>query len=413
MTDVNPFESAQKQFDEAAELMKLDKNISKILRTPERVLTVYLPVKMDNGEIKIFKAFRIQHSHARGPCKGGIRYHPNVSLNEVKALSMWMTFKCAVVGVPFGGAKGGVIVNPKELSETELENLSREYIRKVADIIGPHKDVPAPDVYTNAKIMNWMREEYEKITNDEKSLAVITGKPVDKGGSKGRDKATAKGAAFILEEAFSKVDAERKTVAIQGYGNAGHVFAELISEMGFKIVAVSDSKGGIYCENGLEPHKVFEHKKATGSVKGFEGCKDISNAELLELDVDILVPAALENQITKENAASIKAQLIMELANGPTTPEADKILRENGRLIVPDILANAGGVTVSYFEWKQNMDDKYWELEEVNSKLEEIMKKSFNDVFEIREKYGCTTRQAAYILAIGRVAEALKEKMQL
>ncbi len=411
MSDLNPFENAQKQFDEAAELMKLDSNIAKILREPERVLTVYLPVKMDNGEIKIFKGFRSQHSHARGPCKGGIRYHPNVSLDEVKALSMWMTFKCAVVGLPLGGGKGGVIVNPKELSETELENLSREYMRKVADIVGPMKDIPAPDVYTNAKIMNWMREEYEKITNDPKALAVITGKPVEQGGSKGRDKATAQGAAYILEAATSKVNSKRKTVAIQGFGNAGHIFAELINEMGFIVVAVSDSKGGIFCEKGLEPHKVFEHKKSTGSVKGFNGCKDISNADLLELDVDILVPAALENQITKENAANIKAQLIMELANGPTTPEADKILRENGRLIVPDILANAGGVTVSYFEWQQNMDDKYWELEEVNSKLKEIMKKSFTEIFDIREKYNCTTRQAAYILAIGRVAEALKEKM--
>ena len=411
MSNVNPFESAQKQFDEAAELMKLDSNIAKVLREPERVLTVYLPVKMDNGEIKIFKGFRIQHSHARGPCKGGIRYHPNVSRDEVKALSMWMTFKCAVVGVPFGGGKGGVIVNPKELSETELENLSREYMRKVVDIVGPMKDVPAPDVYTNAKIMNWMREEYEKITKDPKSLAVITGKPVEQGGSKGRDKATAQGAAFILEAAASKVDASRKTVAIQGFGNAGHIFAELITEMGFKVVAVSDSKGGVYCENGLEPHTVFEHKQSTGSVKNFPGCKCITNEELLELDVDILVPAALENQITKENANNIKAKLIMELANGPTTPEADKILREKNVLIVPDILTNAGGVTVSYFEWKQNLDDKYWELDDVNSKLHEIMKNSFEDIFEIREKYSCTTRQAAYILAIGRVAEALKEKM--
>ncbi|MFH1239644.1 MAG: Glu/Leu/Phe/Val dehydrogenase [Candidatus Diapherotrites archaeon] len=413
MSNVNPFESAQKQFDEAAELMKLDSNIAKILREPERVLTVYLPVKMDTGEIKIFKGFRCQHSHARGPAKGGIRYHPNVSLDEVKALSMWMTFKCAVTDLPLGGGKGGVIVNPKELSETELENLSREYMRKVADIVGPMKDVPAPDVYTNAKIMNWMRDEYEKITHDPKSLGVITGKPVEQGGSKGRDKATAQGAAFILDAAVSKVNSKRKTVAIQGYGNAGHVFAELITEMGFQVVAVSDSKGGIYCEKGLEPTKVFEHKTKTGSVKGFAGCKDISNSELLELDVDILVPAALENQITKENANNIKAKLIMELANGPTTPDADKILRKKNVLIVPDILTNAGGVTVSYFEWKQNMDDKYWELKEVNSKLKEIMEKSFEDIFKIREKYRCTTRQAAYILAIGRVAEAVKEKMQL
>lgn len=410
MAEVNPFESAQKQFDEAASIMKLDKNIAAVLREPERVMIVYLPVKMDNGEVKIFTGFRSQHSHLRGPAKGGIRYHPNVSIDEVKALSMWMTWKCAVVGIPFGGGKGGVIVNPKELSEGEIERLSRAYMRAIAQIVGPTEDVPAPDVYTNAKIMNWMRDEYEKITG-KKAPAVITGKPVAQGGSLGRDTATGQGAAYVLEEAVKKADAKRKTVAVQGYGNAGHIFADLAHKMGFKIVAVSDSKGAIYCEKGLVPAEVQAYKEKNESVIGFKGCKTITNVELLALDVDILVPAALENQITKENADKIKAKIVLEIANGPTTPDADIILRKKGVLVVPDILTNAGGVTVSYFEWKQNMDNKKWALEEVNKKLSATMKKSFEDVFEIREKCKCTTRMAAYILAIQRVADALKKKL--
>ena len=408
--DLNPFENAQQQFDEAVSQMQLDKGIIAILREPERVLTVNLPIKMDNGEVKVFTGFRSQHSHARGPCKGGIRYHPGVTIDEVKALSMWMTWKCAVVDIPFGGGKGGIILNPKELSKAEIERLSRAYMRAMAPIVGPDRDVPAPDVYTNAQIMDWMRDEYEKVTG-KSALAVITGKSVGKGGSKGRTTATAMGGVFVLEEAVKQIDV-KKTVAIQGFGNVGSIAARLLAERGYKIVAVSDSKGGIYNPKGIHLDEAEAHKKKTKVLKGCHDCKIISNEELLELDVGILIPAALENQITEKNAHKIKAKIILELANGPTTPEADAILYKKEIVVIPDVLANAGGVTVSYFEWLQNREDKYWDEKEVNKRLSEIMRKAFKDIFGVCNGKNCHMRVAAYLLAIEKVAKAVEEKLK-
>lgn len=403
----NPFDIAKKQLEEVAQKIKLDKTIHSILAEPERIIQVDIPVKMDNGEEKSFKAYRVQHNSARGPTKGGIRYHPDVTLDEVKALAMWMTWKCAIADLPFGGAKGGVTVNPKKLSKTELERLSREYIKAIKDYIGPKKDIPAPDVYTNPQIMAWMLDEYERQTGKH-SPGVITGKPIELGGSLGRDTATAQGGVFVLEKVMKKLRVKEKTVAIQGMGNVGGNTALMLHKKGFKIIALSDSKGGIYDKKGLDPKKVLEHKKKTNSVINFSGSKNISNKGLLELPVTILIPAALENQIIKENAENIKAKIILELANGPTTPQADRILFKKKIFVVPDVLANAGGVTVSYFEWVQNNQGYYWELKEVNEKLEKIMKKAFKSVYETSQKYKTHMRTAAQILAVERVAQAIK-----
>ncbi|MBC7190100.1 Glu/Leu/Phe/Val dehydrogenase [Candidatus Aerophobetes bacterium] len=408
--ELNPFEIAQKQLDLAAEIMKLDKGIHSILREPMREFHVSIPVKMDDGSVKVFKGFRVQYNDARGPTKGGIRFHPEETIDTVRALAAWMTWKCAVVDIPYGGGKGGVICNPKEMSQGELERLSRGYIDAIWQAIGPEKDIPAPDVYTNPQIMAWMMDEYSKLRGYN-CPGVITGKPISIGGCKGREDATAMGGIFTIRESAKKLnlDLKKATVAIQGYGNAGSFAAKLMKEkFGSKIVAVSDSQGGIYNPDGLDPEKVLEHKRKTKSVKDFPGTKPVSNKEILELNVDILILAALENQITEKNANNIKAKIVAELANGPTTPEADEILYKNGVFVIPDFLCNAGGVTVSYFEWVQNIQGYYWEKEEVYEKLDKKMTKAFNDVYETSKKYNVHNRIGAYIVAINRIAEAMK-----
>lgn len=418
----NPFENAMKQLDNAAKIMNLEPWIQSLLSQPKRVLTVSIPVKMDSGEVQVFTGFRSQYNDALGPYKGGIRYHWNVSLDEVKALSFWMTMKCAVVGIPLGGGKGGIIVDPKELSIGELERLSRAYIRQIYKYVGPTQDVPAPDVYTTPQIMGWMLDEYEKLVG-EHAPGFITGKPLSIGGSAGRGFSTAQGGVYVLMQAVKKMgwNPRETTVAIQGFGNAGSYMAKILHAEGYKIVAVSDSKGGIMQRKGFDPNRVEEVKTKSGkvdncycegtvcSMKGENGdCKIITNEELLELDVDILIPAALENVITADNAPRVKAKMIVELANGPVTPEADVILHKNGILFVPDILANAGGVTVSYFEQVQNASNYYWTEGEVLEKLEKIMVRAFNEVWETKEKYNIDMRTAAFVRAVERVAEGMR-----
>lgn len=405
----NPFENALKQLEKAANIMNLDKNIHEILKQPDRVLTVSVPVRMDDGQVKVFTGFRSQYNDALGPYKGGIRYHENVSLDEVKALSFWMMVKCATVNIPMGGGKGGIIVDSKKLSEGELERMSREYVRKIWREIGSDKDVPAPDMYTTPKIMGWMRDEYEKLVGHS-DPGVITGKALADGGSEGREQATAQGGVYVTRELMSKMNwsAANTKVAIQGMGNVGGFMAKLLSKDGFKIVALSDSKGAVYNPDGLDLDTVFAHKEKTGTLTGIEGTQKLSNAELLELEVDILVPSAMENQITADNAANIKAKAIVELANGPTTPEADEILSNRGVLVVPDVLANAGGVTVSCFEWEQNVKNLKWGEAEVLAKLEPIMVNAFNEVWETKEKYNVPMRTAAFVKAIERVASKIK-----
>ncbi|MCF6276365.1 MAG: Glu/Leu/Phe/Val dehydrogenase [Candidatus Magasanikbacteria bacterium] len=407
----NPFNSAMKQLTRASDAMNLDKDILAELSSPKRVLTISIPVKMDNGTTKVFEGYRSQYNNARGPFKGGIRYHWDVNISEVKALSFWMTLKCAVVGIPLGGGKGGIIVDPKELSERELEELSRGYIRGIYKYLGPTQDVPAPDVYTNGKIMSWMLDEYEKLTGTH-APGMITGKPLSLGGSKGRDRATARGGFFVLQKVLAKMNKSLSdtTVAIQGFGNAGQVMADFLAEQNAKIVAVSDSKGGIVNTEGLDISAVKAHKASTGSVVGFAGAEDISNEDILELSVNVLVPAALEGVVTAENAERIRANVIVELANGPVTPDADEILHKNGVLFVPDILANAGGVTVSYFEQVQNATNYYWEEEEVNKKLKKIMDEAFESVWKAKEKYGVDMRVAAFIVGLERISEAMGDR---
>lgn len=415
----NPYQNALIQLEIAAGVLKVNKDILEILKVPKRILRVFIPVRMDDGSIKNFEGFRVQHNDARGPFKGGIRFSPQVSMDEMMALAMWMTWKTAVIGIPYGGAKGGVIVDTKKLSKGELERLSRGYVRAAHKFIGPNIDVPAPDMYTTPEIMAWMANEYSRIAG-ENTPASFTGKPVEVGGSLGRADSTSVGGIYVLEEALKKIGKEKRhiTVAIQGLGNVGANAAKILSNEDYSVVAVSDSRGGIIQESriknqesrmeGLDIEKVLEFKKKTGSVVGFQRTKQITNEELLILDVDVLIPAALENQITAKNAKDIKAKIILELANGPTTPEADKILDAKGILVVPDILANAGGVLVSYFEWAQNRMGYYWDEAEVNAKLKKQMVKSFNDVWDRKEKYGVDTRVAANILALERVVKAMK-----
>ena len=407
----NPFENALTQLSRAANVMKLDPQVHEKLKSPKKVHSASITIIMDNGSTKTFPAWRSQYNDALGPYKGGIRYHPGVTEDEVKALSFWMTMKCAVVGLPLGGGKGGIILNPKELSETELEKLSRGYIQAFYQHLGPTKDVPAPDVYTNSQIMAWMLDEYEKLTG-EHAPGMITGKPLCLGGSRGRDKATAQGGVFVLLEAVKKMDMipNETTVAIQGFGNAGAHMAELLAVQGFKIVAVSDSKGAIKSANALDISALTAHKEKNSAVTGFTGTETITNEQLLELPVDILIPAALENQITAENAGRIKAKMILELANGPTTPEADAILFKNNVVVVPDILANAGGVTVSYFEQVQNASNYYWTDEEVMEKLQKIMITAFAGVWATKEKYAIDLRTAAFVTALERVGAAMKAR---
>ena len=400
---------ALEQLRIAAEKLNLDPSIHEMLKRPKRSLIVSITTKMDNGEASVFTGCRVQHNGARGPFKGGIRYHPNVTLDEVTALAMWMTWKCAVADIPYGGAKGGVCCNPKEMSKSELEGLTRRYTSLLLDFIGPYRDVPAPDLYTNPQTMAWIMDTYSQF----KGYSVpecVTGKPLSVGGSNGRLEATSRGVVFCVIEATKKVGLKLKgaTVAVQGYGNVGWNAAKIAYDLGCKIVAVSDSKGGIYCPRGLNPYEAHEHKSATGSVVDFKGCGNIVNEELLETECDILIPSALENQITKANANKIKAKIVAEGANGPVTPEADKVLHEKGIFLVPDILANSGGVTVSYFEWVQNLTREHWTLEEVNRKLENKIIGAFNDVYKVAEQEESDMRTAALMLGVQRVSEAMK-----
>ncbi|MCL5963533.1 MAG: Glu/Leu/Phe/Val dehydrogenase, partial [Candidatus Thermoplasmatota archaeon] len=408
--ELNPFKIAQEQLDKAAKIMKLEKEIHALLRVPKQILEVSIPVKMDNGKTEVYRGFRVHYNDARGPTKGGIRFHPEETLDTVKALAAWMTWKTSVVDIPYGGAKGGVICDPKKMSNNELERLARGYVRAIGrSFIGSEVDIPAPDVYTTPQIMAWMMDEYSVIVGHNEP-GMITGKPLSVGGSLGRGDATAKGGMYCLREAAKSMgmDLKKVRVAIQGFGNAGQYAHKLVTEMfGSKVVAVSDSKGGIYSEDGLNYSKVMEHKNKTGSVVNYPGAKSISNEELLELGVDVLIPAALENQIRKDNAGKIKAKIVVELANGPTTPEADEILNKNNILDIPDFLANAGGVTVSYFEWVQNINGYYWSEEEVYEKLDKKMTKAFHDVMEAKKRYNTDPRMAAYIVAVGRVADAV------
>ena len=400
---------ALEQLRITAEKIDLDPGIHEMLKHAKRSLVVSIPIKLDNGEVGVYMGCRVQHNGARGPFKGGIRYHPDVTLEEVTALAMWMTWKCAVVDIPYGGAKGGVTCNPKEMSRAELERLTRRYTNALLDIMGPFRDVPAPDVYTDAQVMAWIMDTYSQFKG-HKVPECVTGKPIILGGSEGRADATARGVFICGREAIKRLGMKMKgaAVAVQGFGNVGWNAARIAYDTGCKIIAVSDSKGGIYCKKGLNPYKVYEHKKKNGSVVNYKGCENITNEELLELECDVLIPAALENQITKANAGNIKAKIVAEGANGPTTTEADRILYEKGVFSVPDILANAGGVTVSYYEWVQNLDREHWPLEEVNRKLENKMVKSFNDVYETAKKEKSDMRTAALMLSIGRVGEAIK-----
>ncbi len=406
----NPFLIAQRQLDEAAAIMKLDPAIHDLLRWPMRELHVTIPVRMDDGTVKVFHGFRVQYNDARGPCKGGIRYHPEETIDTVRALAAWMTWKTAVMDLPLGGGKGGIVCNPKEMSLGELERLSRGYIRQVGRILGEETDVPAPDVYTTPQIMAWMMDEYS-VMRGYNVPGVITGKPIPLGGSQGRGDATARGGMYCIREAAKVlgIDLKGATAAVQGYGNAGQ-YAHILGQdlLGLKVVAVSDSRGGIYNPDGLDPKAVIAHKDATGSVMDFPGAKNITNAELLELPVTVLIPAAMENQITGANAGNIRARIVAELANGPTTPEADAILYQNGVYVIPDFLCNAGGVTVSYFEQVQNAYDYYWDLETVHERLDKKMTAAFHAVHRTAQEYQVNNRMGAYIVAVSRVAEACK-----
>ncbi|MCO6431257.1 MAG: Glu/Leu/Phe/Val dehydrogenase [Deltaproteobacteria bacterium] len=414
------FEEAKGQLDKALEHFRIDEESELRLRTPKSVLQVSIPVRMDDGSLKVFQGYRVRYNDLLGPTKGGIRYHPNVNVDEVQSLAFWMTFKCAVVGLPYGGAKGGVTVNPKELSLLEIERLSRGYMSAIADFIGPNVDVPAPDVYTNSMIMGWMVDEYSNITREHKP-EIVTGKPIALGGSEGREEATGRGGFYAFEAMRSGLGLGGKplTIAVQGFGNVGYHFARLAAEAGHRIVAVSDSKGAIYKKEGLDPvgvNKVKQEQRelkaayCKGSVCEFVEHQQITNEELLELDVDVLVPSALEKVITSENADRIKAKCIVELANGPTTNDADVVFEKKGIPVIPDILANAGGVTVSYFEWVQNRTGYYWPEEEVNSKLKAIIDKAAAEVLDLGKEYKVPLRTAAYISALRRINEAVKAK---
>jgi glutamate dehydrogenase (NADP+) len=416
----NIFQDALKRLDLVAKHVDLEPEVLERLKHPKATINVSIPVRMDDGSLKVFDGYRVRHDDTRGPTKGGIRYHPDVDLNEVKALAFWMTCKCAVVGIPYGGAKGGITVNPKELSNMELERLSRRFIEEVADFIGPETDIPAPDVYTNARIMGWMMDEYSTIKRQH-SPAVITGKPVELGGSLGRDEATGRGAYYCIKELerIREWTPGEKTVAVQGFGNAGQHVARLLHADGYKIVAVSDSKGGIYKKDGFDVPSLMKVKNESRKLKAVY-CEDsvcsmveadtITNEELLELDVDILIPAALAEVITEKNAGDITADVIVEVANGPISSDADPKIAESNILVIPDILANAGGVTVSYFEWVQNKGGFYWKLDEVNKRLQEIMSDEFKKVYEVHQEKKIDMRSAAYVHALNRIGNAIEAK---
>jgi glutamate dehydrogenase/leucine dehydrogenase len=393
------------------DIINIKEKDTEILKSPKKIIAVSIPVKMDNGDLKVFKGYRVQHNDALGPHKGGIRYFPKVDLDEVSALSFWMTFKCAVADIPYGGGKGGVTVDSKKLSLGELERLTRGYLRAIADSIGPKKDIPAPDMYTNAQIMGWFMDEYSRLQGQSEP-AVVTGKPLEIGGSLGRDKATGVGGFFVFEKIIKNLKIKKKEInlAVQGFGNAGSNFAEIAYNNNYKIVAVSDSRGGIYNKNGLNINKLIEHKTKTGSVIDFKDAKNISNEELLELKVNILIPSALENVINIKNAKKIKAKIIIEIANGPVSGEAEIELNKKGKIIVPDILANSGGVIVSYFEWVQNLQNYYWSLEEVNKKLKEKIEKATLKVWQYKENYNIDMRTAAYLVGLEKIVNAIKAK---
>jgi glutamate dehydrogenase (NAD(P)+) len=404
---LNVWQMAQQQLDDIAEIIGLDSSIHSYLREPKRVLIVSVPVRMDAGTHRVFEGYRVQHNMARGPAKGGIRFHPDVTLDEVKALAMWMSWKCALVNIPFGGAKGGVVCDPKNMSLQELENLTRRFTSEISIIIGPEKDIPAPDVYTTPQIMAWIMDTFS-MQKGYSIPGVVTGKPIAIGGSLGRDKATARGCLYVVNEAMKELGLtiEGARVAIQGFGNAGLHAAELMSAAGYRIVAVSDSRGGVANPKGLDVAKLIAFKSETGTVAGFSGGEKISNKELLEYECDVLVPAALEKVITADNAPRIKAKIVAEAANGPTLPEADEILHERGIMVLPDILANAGGVTVSYFEWVQDLQELFWEEQTVNDRLRRIMERAFRDTLEQARRLKVNMRRGAYAVAVGRVAEA-------
>jgi glutamate dehydrogenase (NAD(P)+) len=405
----NPYEIAVQQFTLAADKLNLDEGMKAILSKPKRELTVNFPVRMDDGSFRVFTGYRVQHSLTRGPAKGGIRYHQDVTLDEVRALAMWMTWKCATVGIPYGGGKGGIIVDPKTLSLAENERMTRRFAAEIAPIIGPEVDIPAPDVNTNSQTMAWIMDTISMMRGYPMP-GLITGKPLAIEGSLGRNEATARGLQYVVREAVKKtgLSLSGARVAVQGYGNAGAIAARLLSDDGATVIAVSDSKGGIYNSKGIDPMGALRYKMEHGKLSGFSGSDDISNQDILEVDCDILVPAALESVITERNADKIKAKMIAEAANGPTTPEADSILFDKGILVLPDILANAGGVTVSYFEWAQNIQGYYWAEDEVNQKLERVMKQAFKDVYEIANNSSINMRTGAYMLAISRVAEVTR-----
>jgi glutamate dehydrogenase (NAD(P)+) len=405
--DLNPYRIAQIQFDIAAEYLKLDVGLRQVLRTPKRVLEVSIPTKMDNGQIKVFTGYRVQHNVARGPAKGGIRYHPAVTLDEVKALAAWMTWKTAAVNIPYGGGKGGVICDPKRMSKPELERMTRRYTSEILPIIGPERDIPAPDVYTDSQTMAWIMDTYS-MTKGYSTLGVVTGKPLSIGGSEGRNEATARGCLVVVEEAckIKKMSLRGSSVAIQGFGNAGSLAAKLFTEKKARVIAISDSRGGVFNSRGIDPLKAMRYKERSGTVVGMPGTSRISNDDLLTMKCDILIPAALENVITLNNADQIKAKIVAEAANGPTTPHADEVLARKGVALLPDILANAGGVTCSYFEWVQDLQSFFWSEAEVNAKLETVMRRAFHEAHETMRKHRTHLRTGTYILAVGRVADA-------
>ncbi|NLK25358.1 MAG: Glu/Leu/Phe/Val dehydrogenase [Euryarchaeota archaeon] len=410
MGKTNPYQVAIEQVQKVGEILGLEQDIIDVLTKPKRELTVNFPVKMDDGHVKVFTGYRVQHNFARGPCKGGIRYHPDVSLDEVRALSMWMTWKCATVGLPYGGAKGGVACNPKEMSKGELERMTRRYITEIMPIIGPHVDIPAPDMYTDAQVMAWIMDTYSMHVGYSVP-GIVTGKPISVGGSEGREEATSRGITYCVREALTvrNIDRKSSTAAVQGFGNVGWNTARLLKdELGMKVIAVSDSSGGIHAPAGLDPINVYEHKRRTGSVVNFPGAQNITNEELLEIDCTVLVPAAMEEVITADNADRIRARIVAEGANGPTSVQADKILYDKGIMLLPDILCNAGGVTVSYFEWVQDLQFLFWSLAEIKNRLDRVMTYAFARVYATARAKRTDMRTAAYLLAVDDVVKAIR-----
>jgi len=407
--ELNPFEIAKHQFNRAADFLNLDASLRNVLQTPKRQLIVSIPVKMDGGDVQVFEGYRVQHNIARGPAKGGIRYHPNVTLDEVKALASWMTWKCATVGIPYGGGKGGVICDPKRMSRDELERLTRRYAFEIAPIIGPDRDIPAPDVYTDEQTMAWIMDTISMVRGHTE-LGVVTGKPISLGGSLGRAEATARGCLYTLRQACRVMGMSLKgaRVSIHGFGNAGANISHMVAADGARVVAICDSKAGLYSESGIDIKEALRHKKETGCLAGLKGAKEIACDDVLTVDCDILLPSALENAITMANVGQVKARIIAELANGPTTPGADRVLADRGVFLVPDILANAGGVTVSYYEWVQDQYSFFWSEKQINDTLEQAMRTAFDSVYETAKRYDTDMRTGAYILAVDRVSEATR-----